>query len=84
MTEKKLEVKFAPGAFDHFDGTQEELDQMIVEIQRLVESGEIFAQSRALTEEEFDELPDEIKQQLEDSLGDMSEDIEIPNKRLLQ
>lgn len=84
MTEKKLEVKFAPGAFDNFDGTQEELDQMMIEIQRLVESGEIFAQSRPLTEEEFDELPDEIKQQLEDSLGDISEDIEIPSKRLLQ
>ena len=34
MTDEKkpLEVKFAPGAFDHFDGTQEELDQMMQEI----------------------------------------------------
>ena len=34
MTDKKkpLEVKFTPGAFDQFDGTQEELDQMMKEI----------------------------------------------------
>jgi hypothetical protein len=34
MTESKkpLEIKFAPGAFDQFDGTQEELDQMMAEI----------------------------------------------------
>ena len=34
MTDEKkpLEVVFAPGAFDHFDGTQEELDQMMKEI----------------------------------------------------
>lgn len=34
MTESKkpLEVKFAPGAFDSFDGSQEELDQMMAEI----------------------------------------------------
>ena len=30
--EKKLTVEFAPGAFDSFDGTQEELDEMIAEI----------------------------------------------------
>jgi hypothetical protein len=31
-TKKPLEIEFAPGAFDHFDGTQEELDQMMAEI----------------------------------------------------
>jgi hypothetical protein len=30
--EKKLKVEFAPGAFDHFEGTQEELDEMMAEI----------------------------------------------------
>ena len=33
MTDKKnFEVKFAPGAFDGFEGTQEELDELIKEI----------------------------------------------------
>jgi len=63
-SDKKITVEFAPGAFDHFDGTQEELDELMAEIHRMVESGEIGENSRELTEEDFDELPDEIKQQL--------------------
>ena len=31
-TAKKLQVEFAPGAFDTFEGTQEELDQLMAEI----------------------------------------------------
>lgn len=31
-SKKPLEVTFAPGAFDQFEGTQEELDQMMAEI----------------------------------------------------
>ena len=31
-TAKKLQVEFAPGAFDSFDGTQEELDALMAEI----------------------------------------------------
>jgi len=35
MTDKKetLKVVFEPGCFDHFDGTQEELDGLMAEIQ---------------------------------------------------
>ena len=29
MTEKKLKIEFAPGCFDHFEGSQEELDDLI-------------------------------------------------------
>jgi hypothetical protein len=32
MTDKKFKVEFAAGAFDHFDGTQEELDALQKEI----------------------------------------------------
>ena len=34
MTDQKkpLKIEFAPGAFDQFEGTQEELDQMMKEI----------------------------------------------------
>ena len=31
-TAKKLQVEFAPGAFDTFEGTQEELDELMAEI----------------------------------------------------
>jgi hypothetical protein len=43
--EKKITIEFAPGAFDHFDGTQEELDALQKEVM------EMFA---ALTPEELE------------------------------
>ena len=38
MTEEKkpLKIEFAPGAFDQFDGTQEELDQMMKEVMEML------------------------------------------------
>lgn len=39
MTKKTpLQVEFDPGAFDHFEGTQEELDQLIAEIRHTFET----------------------------------------------
>jgi len=64
---KELKVEFAPGAFDYFDGTQEELDELLAEIQEMFANKtpeEIAEMSRPLTEEDFEDLPDEIKQQL--------------------
>lgn len=65
---KKLEVVFAPGCFDDFEGTQEELDELLTEINRLVESGELFERSVPmdlsdldLSEEELEELLDELE-----------------------
>lgn len=47
MTEdnKPIEVVFAPGCFDNFDGSQAELDELIASIHQMVESGEIFEKS---------------------------------------
>ena len=58
MTEenKALKIEFAPGCFDNFDGTQEELDEMIAEINRMFESGELEANA---TEVDIDELIEE-------------------------
>ena len=64
MTDKKIKIEFAPGAFDNFDGSQEELDEFIAELERMVESGELQENSRELSEEDFNELPNEIKEQL--------------------
>jgi len=33
--EKKMQITFAPGAFDSFEGTQEELDELVKEIQTM-------------------------------------------------
>lgn len=45
IEEKKITVTFAPGAFDGFEGTQEELDALIAEITKMAESGELLEQS---------------------------------------
>jgi hypothetical protein len=70
MTKKELKVEFAPGAFDHFDGTQEELDELMAEIHRMVASGELGENSESMSEEDFDDLPDEVKEQLIASLNE--------------
>lgn len=47
-----MKVEFAPGAFDQFEGTQEELDSFMAEIQRMAESGELEANSVDITDDE--------------------------------
>jgi hypothetical protein len=58
MTDK-LKIEFAPGCFDSFEGTQDELNELINEIKRLVDTGEIFEKSipvdiEDLAEEDLD------------------------------
>lgn len=62
MTQKKpLKIVFDPGCFDHFDGTQEELDQLVAELTAAAESGDLFEDSREITEDDWDDLDDDIK-----------------------
>lgn len=42
---KDYEIKYAPGCFDNFDGTQEELDALVAEIEKSIEDGSIFENS---------------------------------------
>lgn len=56
---KKLKIEFAPGAFDQFEGTQEELNEIIAEITRMAESGEMEENARPI---DFDNLkPEELE-----------------------
>jgi hypothetical protein len=81
MTDKKKpEIVFAPGCFDSFDGTQEELDELVSEINRLVESGEIFEKSRPL---DPDNLDDEELEMLANIMSALESDDDVPPKRLL-
>ena len=59
---KPLEVVFAPGCFDNFDGTQEELDGLMAEIMSMAASGEIEANSRPI---DLDNLSEEEEEMLE-------------------
>jgi hypothetical protein len=58
---KKVVVEFAPGCFDDFDGTQEELDSLIEEIKRMAESGEMFENSQPV--EDLDHVGTQTNQQ---------------------
>ncbi|NBX56587.1 MAG: hypothetical protein EBT70_16280 [Betaproteobacteria bacterium] len=49
---KNLKVVFAPGCFDDFEGTQEELDELVAEIKSMAERGELEENSKQLSEEE--------------------------------
>jgi len=42
-----------PGLFDEFEGTQEELDQLVSEITRLAETGELFDNTESADDLDF-------------------------------
>ena len=72
MTEEKkaLKLEFAPGCFDGFEGTQEELDDLIAEIQRQFDSGEMEANSTPVDLDELIEEEPEYALKLMQSLND--------------
>jgi hypothetical protein len=65
---KPLKVVFSPGCFDSLDIDQAELDALMAEIQEKFANmtpEQLASESIALNEEDFDELPDDIKLQIE-------------------
>jgi hypothetical protein len=70
----KMKIEFAPGAFDNFDGTQEELDELLAEIQRLADSGELLEQSTEVDIEQLFEDDPEYAAQVLASLERLDND----------
>jgi hypothetical protein len=64
--DKEIEVVFAPGAFDSFEGTQEELDALVKEIEDMAKSGDLFEKSRPIN---IDEMSVEDMALLANALG---------------
>jgi hypothetical protein len=64
--EERQEVKvvFAPGCFDTFEGTQEELDELMAEIGKMIQSGELFDNAVPI-----DELDDEDLRHIAENIG---------------
>lgn len=58
---KKPELVFAPGCFDDFDGTAEELAELIEQLHAMAESGELFENATPLTEEEEAEYLEKLE-----------------------
>ena len=54
LTNKEIKIEFAPGCFDDFEGTQEQLDEIVAEIHKMAASGEILEGS----EVDFEDLDD--------------------------
>ena len=54
MTEQKKEIKieFAEGCFDNFDGTQEELQEMIAMLRQMVNDGTLEENSTPVDPED--------------------------------
>lgn len=52
---KKLKLEFAEGCFDGFEGTQEELQELIAHIRQMAEDGTIFDNAEPIdpNDEEF-------------------------------
>jgi hypothetical protein len=57
----KLEVVFAKGCFDDFDGTQEELAEFIAEIQNMANNGTLMHGAVELKEDESEALQNLLK-----------------------
>jgi hypothetical protein len=77
--DKKLKIEFAPGCFDSFDGTQEELDELVAEIQRMAETGELFENSNPL---DIDEMIDEEPEVAERILKALLTDETVQERKL--
>ncbi len=56
-----MKVQFAPGAFDDFDGTQEELDALVAELEEMFESMTPEELAEQSTEVDLADLPDHVQ-----------------------
>ncbi len=63
---KELKLEFAPGCFDNFEGTQEELDELISQIKEMFASGEAQQLATSLDLDELDDEDLEILYQLDE------------------
>ena len=71
MTDQPLKVQFAPGCFDDFEGTQEELDLLMAEIHSMFENmtaEDLAATSHAVDFDQLTESDPELAQRLAESL----------------
>lgn len=69
---KGIKLVYAPGCFDNFEGTQEELDAIIAEIERGFENGTFIRESVELDVDDIEELTDEQIEDLAQALSLMA------------
>ena len=59
---KPMKIVFTEGCFDDFEGTQEELDELVAHIQQLAASGELFEKSMPV--DDLEEIEDEVLEEI--------------------
>ncbi len=71
---KPIELIFAPGCFDSFEGSQEELDELIEQIKKMAETGELFEQSVPVYLDDIEDIIDETNPlEIEEIVSKMNE-----------
>lgn len=58
---KPMKIVFTEGCFDDFDGTQEELDELVAQLTAMAESGELLEQATAV---DLEEIEDEVLEEI--------------------
>ena len=61
-TDKDTEIVFAEGCFDNFDGTQEELAELVAHIKTMIANGTLLENSIPVDDEESEEVMKLIEQ----------------------
>ena len=61
---KELKLEFAPGCFDSFEGSQEELNELIAQIQEMFASGEAVKLAKPIGVDELDDADWEVLEHL--------------------
>lgn len=69
-----IKIEFVPGCFDTFEGTQEELDQLVAEITQMIRSGTLDSK-----EFEIDDLMEE-----DPAAAHYLQNLSNPTTRILQ
>ena len=64
----KIKIQFAPGAFDDFEGSQEELDGLMEQIQAMIRDGSLFDKSNSVDIDDLLESDDPEDQRLAEKL----------------
>lgn len=62
--DKEIKVTFMPGCFDSFEGTQEEIDELVAQIRKMAVSGKLAEEAVPIKEEDLELLDEAFKDAL--------------------
>jgi len=80
----KVKLVFEPGCFDDFDGTQEELDEMVADIKKMFENGLAEAEAQEVNLDELLESDPDTAEKILNALHRLDGDGDEPPTRTLQ